>query len=590
MRELLRELWNLIWTGHRVGSEGIIQFGMFYLAILYIMANTKKFKYAKTFILYTLLFYAVFIIPVTAFILMYYAMESFIYWRMLWVLPVLIVSGYVLVEWKYLFEKKFHQFLFTISLIGVLLLNPGWVNQLTTRAENMYHLPNVVIETMDIINAQRERENPRVVFPVDMHPYVRQYDASYILLFNWNVTFRDLMTEELPRNKRAIFEMIDSREYDWGLLKELLLQEEVDYFVVNRFELGSIVLYPEFQMVVETEWLYVFRNMNLPRFNTFFKGIDYSPVYNYHFFVNRYRDSISELKDATQDEVLEYFVTVGMVKGLQGSSEFNLEYFKLNYPELTELFGEEYSLYYYHYMGNRAGRLVMSEEDVEEYLAGYTHFPYLRDCDYRLVFDYLWFTHQNREDPLIGEMNEQEALEFFITTGMELGMQGSPTFDVNVYRQHEDLAMVFGDNLRAYYYHFMGPGYLERRIAVENNEEDETDEVEYLIAFAQIPVFEGQDYTRVFNFGWFMAQNRENPLINEMSEQEALEYFVTIGMDLGMQGTPFFDVNAYKEYDDLREFFGENIRGYYYHYMEIGFYERRQAVREEKRSIVRLVR
>ena len=592
MRELIRELWDLIWIGHAAGTSGVIQFGMFYLAILYMMANSKKFKYAKTFVWYTLLFYVVFVFPVTAFVLMNYAMESFIYWRMIWALPVLIVIGYALVEWKYLFERKMHQMLFVLALAGVLLLNPGWVNQLTTRAENIYHLPNIVINTIDTINDIRESKSPRVVFPVDMHPYVRQYDASYMLLFNWNASFKDSMTENLPRNRSLIFEMIDTNEYDWGILKELLRQEEVNYFVVNRFEHGSVVLYPEFEVVGETDWLYIFQYTGLSRFNTFFNGIDYSPVYNYHFFTNRYGDSIPELRGATEDEALEYFVTVGMANGLQGSSEFNLEYFKSNYPELKVLFGDDYSLFYYHYMGYRAGRLIIYEEDIEECLAGFMHFSHIQDCFYRLVFNYLWFINQNREDPLISEMNEQEALEFFITIGMELGMQGSPDFDINVYKEYEDLAEYFGDNLRGYYYHFIELGYDEGRVAVEENEKDEKKwEEGDLIAFMLLPVFQGQDYSHVFNFEWFMNQYRDNPLISEMAEQEALEFFVTTGMELGMQGSPFFDIDAYKENNEgLISVFGDDLRAYYFHFIHFGFYERRIAVNEEMRSAIRLIR
>ena len=464
----MRELWDLIWVGHNRGFGGVFQHGMFFLALLYLLTHIKKMKHAKIFLLYTGLFYLVFFFPITAFILMYYAMESDVYWRMFWVLPAYIVVGYLLVDWKYLLEKKYQQVAFVIVLASLLLLNPGWVKQGTTRAENMYHLPNVVIETIHVINdVEDERVDRRAVFPVDMHPYVRQYDASFLLLFNWNTTFKEQRAANLSGSRRLIYEMINYNQYNWNLLKTLLREEEVDYFIINRFEEGSVTLYPEFQIVAETEWLYIFKYVNLSDFEVVFEGIDYSPVYNYHFFMNKYRESIPELENLTQKEVLEYFVNVGMPRGLQGSTEFNLHYFMWNYPELVELFGDNYVLYYNYYI--EAIHSMNNGSYWREHLVAYTQIPIFNGRDYSLVFNYRWFMLNYGNDPLISNMNKQEALEYFVTMGMDRGMQGSPFFDVEVYKRAEDLTAAFGDEIRVFYYHYMDRGFREWRKTLEEN-------------------------------------------------------------------------------------------------------------------------
>ena len=462
------ELWNLIWIGHIRGFGGVLQHGMFILALLYMMTHTNKIKCAKTFLLYTGLFYLVFFFPATAFILMYYAMESDVYWRMLWVLPIFIVVGFLLVEWKYLLERKYQRILFIFALSGLLVLNPGWINHFTTRAENMYHLPNVVIETIHTINeVEDDRVDRRAVFPVDMHPYVRQYDASFLLLFNWNATFKDQRAAQLPENRRLIFEMINTNHYNWNLLKALLREEEVDYFIINRFQEGSIRLYPEFQIVAETEWLYIFKYANLTDFETIFEGIDYSPVYNYYFFKNRYIEYIPELEGLTQKEVLEYFVTIGISDGLQGSSEFNLKYFKWNYPELVELFEDNNEMYYIHYI--EVTHSINDGDYWGEHLIAYMKKPIFESRDYSLVFNYRWFIYNNSDNPLISNMNHQEALEYFVTVGIERGMQGNPFFNVEVYRMADDLSTAFGDELKMFYYHYMDRGFREGRRALEEN-------------------------------------------------------------------------------------------------------------------------
>ena len=62
----------------------------------------------------------------------------------------------------------------------------------------------------------------------------------------------------------------------------------------------------------------------------------------------------------TRKHCFEHFVTNGMKEGRQGSSEFNLNTYKANNPDLVAAFGDDNVKYYEHYIssGKAEGRIA----------------------------------------------------------------------------------------------------------------------------------------------------------------------------------------------------------------------------------------
>ena len=88
-----------------------------------------------------------------------------------------------------------------------------------------------------------------------------------------------------------------------------------------------------------------------------YDGVDYSAVYNYNYYINKYAD----IKNAFGDDAestLHHFVTAGMKEGRQACDSFNVIYYKNRYPELRRLFGNDLTKYYMHYInyGLKEGR------------------------------------------------------------------------------------------------------------------------------------------------------------------------------------------------------------------------------------------
>ena len=74
--------------------------------------------------------------------------------------------------------------------------------------------------------------------------------------------------------------------------------------------------------------------------STIYKGVDYAPVFDAKYYLNRY----SDLKSAFGNDyaaALKHFVDYGIGEGRRASESFDVTLYKANYPDLQELFGDD---------------------------------------------------------------------------------------------------------------------------------------------------------------------------------------------------------------------------------------------------------
>lgn len=90
---------------------------------------------------------------------------------------------------------------------------------------------------------------------------------------------------------------------------------------------------------------------------TTYKGVDYAPVYDYNYYINKYADLKSAF-GSNQKQAFNHFITNGMKEGRQASASFNVEIYKANYADLRNAFGNDLPSYYKHYVqfGIKEGR------------------------------------------------------------------------------------------------------------------------------------------------------------------------------------------------------------------------------------------
>ena len=90
-------------------------------------------------------------------------------------------------------------------------------------------------------------------------------------------------------------------------------------------------------------------NDDSDKMSTMYKGVDYAPVFDAKYYLNRY----SDLKSAFGNDyaaALKHFVECGISEGRRASESFDVTLYKANYPDLQELFGDDNIKYVDHYL------------------------------------------------------------------------------------------------------------------------------------------------------------------------------------------------------------------------------------------------
>ena len=168
---------------------------------------------------------------------------------------------------------------------------------------------------------------------------------------------------------------------------------------------------------------------------TQFNGVDYSRVYDFDYYINRYED----LKKAFgNDDVaaLKHFIKYGMREGRQAKETFDVFSYKNANQDLRKAFGNDLRKYYEHYMiwGYKERRVSQGVNVVQNPVT------VMDGVDYSKVYDFNYYINMYPDMKKYYGNNDVAALRHFVYHGMSEGRQAKATFDVNSYRlQYPDL-------------------------------------------------------------------------------------------------------------------------------------------------------
>ena len=143
--------------------------------------------------------------------------------------------------------------------------------------------------------------------------------------------------------------------------------------------------------------------------------------------------------------------------------------------------------------------------------------------DYSLVYNYDYFV---KKYPTIAKKynyDDEAILRYFVTAGMNLQRRGCASFDVKSYRYgNADLRRKYGTSYRKYYLHFINYGHKSKT---------KTMTATGITAMRNaITVFEGVDYSEVYDYAYFLKKNPSVITITGDDDLAVLTYFVTTGM------------------------------------------------------------
>lgn len=246
-----RDAVKLFWNYMGVGLIVI----WFLLAIIYLFVNEKR-KYIRIFFVYMPVFLLILYFN-PLFAKLAFEMDTEVYYRLLWLLPITPVIAYTSVcVCGRVMESSGKAAAGAVALgMSVVLAFSGsfiYNNPFYIKAENRYHMPESVVHICDaIIIPGRE---VMAVFPPECVQFVRQYTPLVCMPYG-----RDMLVERWGF-ENGIYDLMTAEEIDLKALNEAVWEERCHYVILHsgRRVKGDFSDY-EWELFCETDGYLVYR-------------------------------------------------------------------------------------------------------------------------------------------------------------------------------------------------------------------------------------------------------------------------------------------------------------------------------------------
>ncbi|SDB46825.1 hypothetical protein [Butyrivibrio sp. INlla16] len=146
------------------------------------------------------------------------------YYRILWLIPMSAIIAYAGCK---LFMEHKRIGLVVVSALIILSGSLVYKNEYVKDAENVYHIPQVVIDVCDEISPEEGEPRVRAVFPEEFIHFVRQYDTNILMPYGRDVIHNDYYNAVYVAFQKP--EVINAEE-----LLEATRQAQCNYIVMYK--------------------------------------------------------------------------------------------------------------------------------------------------------------------------------------------------------------------------------------------------------------------------------------------------------------------------------------------------------------------
>ena len=269
---------------------------------------------------------------------------------------------------------------------------------------------------------------------------------------------------------------------------------------------------------------------------TVYNGVDYSAVYEYDYYINKYAD-LRAVIGYDDQKAIKHFVQYGMKEGRQAKATFDVHSYRNLYADLRVAFGNNLVKYYLHYIknGRKEGRKATGAPTLQNPLTVFNN------VDFSAVYDMNYYYNKYKDLQKAIGYDEYKLLKHFVQYGMKEGRQAKSTFDVVSYRNaNQDLRKAFGGNLTAYYTHYIKHGQFEHRVSTGVPKLQNA-----------VTVYNGIDYGAVYDYNYYYEHNTDlQKAFGAYNEEALIKHFATFGIKEWRQAKESYDKNTYQ---NLRE-------------------------------------
>ncbi|MCM1188890.1 MAG: hypothetical protein NC541_06300 [bacterium] len=224
---------DVVWTFRNYMGTGLVVI-WFLAALIYLFLCEKRKDRRILFVYFPTVVLAFFFNPLFM-RAVFVTIGGEVYFRICWILPVILVIAYAAVKiWEKLSGAAQALFAAAAAVLIVLSGKPVYENSLYSRAENIYHVPESVVQICDAITVPGIEV--KAVFPQEMLLYVRQYAPRVYMPYGRN-TFDEELNNFLLAMERDTVDLeelapyVDAKRCHYVILRETqeILQDPEDY-------------------------------------------------------------------------------------------------------------------------------------------------------------------------------------------------------------------------------------------------------------------------------------------------------------------------------------------------------------------------
>lgn len=228
-------------------------------AVVYILFQKQERTHRRLLAGYACLFTAVYFCPLISWFLTRFIGE-FVYWRMLWVLPMPLILAYAMVKMWANRKYKWQRAVLLIIFAGSIVLTGENVylaeGSPYEKAVNLEKVPESPAAICALINENREEgEHAMLAAPADMVGYIRQYDGSIEQVYGRRGKVRpggNYIIRQLSREKLQYRGLTNRlRELNCNFIAlpegESRIQRMKKYGFEKIGQVGSYVIYKDMQ-------------------------------------------------------------------------------------------------------------------------------------------------------------------------------------------------------------------------------------------------------------------------------------------------------------------------------------------------------
>lgn len=165
------------------------------------------------------------------------------YYRFFWITPVIITVPFVISKIIAQFGKKKDRALAIIFVILLLGISGRFVYENgIDLAENIYKIPDELIEISEIIHQDCDKEYPKAFFEYEYNMEIRQYDPKmlltidreeYIYAVNYSYTDEMILDDETPNN-RLLAAFVRNQDVSPEAINAALEMTGTEYVVLTK--------------------------------------------------------------------------------------------------------------------------------------------------------------------------------------------------------------------------------------------------------------------------------------------------------------------------------------------------------------------